>query len=32
MQIMEPKTLASLYLNHSIDYTIANFGMIPYDT
>ena len=32
MQIVEPKDLASVYKDHSIDYSIANFGMIPFDT
>lgn len=32
LQIVEPKYIAELYQNHSLDYTIANFGAIPYDT
>lgn len=31
LQIVEPKYIAELYQNHSLDYTIANFGKIPYD-
>lgn len=28
---MQPKQIAELYQNHSLEYTIANFGSIPYD-